>query len=530
MTRKKKVRLWRRAVMIAAGMVLLLGLAGTYVYSHGVSAEPGSTNHGVRLGTSTATSTAPSSSSGAAGSAAATVTPQARKLLDQFAGAFEAAATTVNRSVVPILSEQTVPAEVAFFGPFSDQGGSGPEEMLRRFFFDPPSRSQPKERLQSLGSGVIATADGYILTNNHVVQNAERLTVITPDGSRHEADIVGVDPETDLAVVKIDDEDLTPATFGDSDGLRVGQWVIAVGNPMQMLHSVTAGIISATSRSSVGIADYEDFIQTDASINPGNSGGALADLDGEVIGINTAIASPSGGNVGVGFAIPINMARQVMDQLIDHGSISRGFLGVTIQDLNETLATSLGVDRAHGALVGDVTSGGPADKAGIRRGDVIVSLDGKEVADAAALRNDIAAIEPGSRVDVGVERDGHEARVVVELGERPSGGETEPRAAAPESARRRLGLSVQNLTPDLASHLGYQDLQGVLIAGAEAGSPADRAGLRRGDLILEANRSSVSSVSDLRRILSEADSDAAVLLLVRRGANTFFVAIEPEHD
>jgi serine protease Do len=473
----------------------------------------------------------PTTSSQTAGPAASNeVSSDARRLLDQFAGAFESAATSVDQSVVPILSEQTVPAQMAFFSPFPGQQNSGPEDMLRRFFFAPPRRSQPEERLQSLGSGVIATADGYILTNNHVVENADRLTVITSDRKRHEAEVIGVDPETDLAVVKIDAESLVPATFGDSDGLRVGQWVIAVGNPLQMLHSVTAGIISATGRSAVGIADYEEFIQTDASINPGNSGGALADLDGRVIGINTAIASPTGGNVGVGFAIPINMARQVMDQLIDHGSISRGFLGVTIQDLDETLADTLGIGQARGALVGDVTSGSPADKAGIRRGDVIVSLDGHEVVDAAALRNDVAAIEPGTRVDVGVERDGHETRLTVQLGERPSSHETAGQAAAPESAQRRLGLSVQELTPELASHLGYEGARGALIAGAEAGSPAERAGLRRGDLIVEVNRTPVNSVGDLRRVLSEAEMDAAVLLLVRRGDSTFFVAIEPDRD
>jgi len=521
MTDHKENRNWRSIVLLGTGLALVLGLAATGVYS----IETGI----VKQARHSAAIIPPAAVSMEAVPAVPSVGPEARRLLDEFAGAFESAATKVDHSVVPILSEQTVTAEQTMFGPLGREGAA-PEDLLRRFFFDFPRGRQSDEKLQSLGSGVIATADGYILTNNHVVQDADRLTVITADEKRHEAKVVGTDPETDLAVIKIDADNLTPAEFGDSSHLRVGEWVIAVGNPLRMLHSVTAGIVSATGRSSVGIADYEDFIQTDASINPGNSGGALADLDGKVIGLNTAIASPSGGNVGVGFAIPINMARTIANQLIDHGSISRGYLGVVIQDLDDTLASALGLQQTRGALVGDVTSGGPADEAGIKRGDVIVRFDGKEMHDASQLRNAVAAIEPGARVDVDVVREGHDSSVTVRLGERPSAGEAQARRGEPESMHRRLGMSIQNLTPDLASQLGYEGEQGVLVAGIEPGSPADRAGIRHGDLIMEVNRKKVTSASELHSLVEKTKADEPIALLVRRGANTFFAAIDPEKE
>jgi serine protease Do len=251
-----------------------------------------------------------------------------------------------------------------------------------------------------------------------------------------------------------------------------------------------------------------------------------------VIGINTAIASPSGGNVGVGFAIPIDMARRIMDQLIDDGSISRGYLGVMIQDLDDALAGALGLEQTRGALVGDVTAGGPADEAGLRRGDVIVRFDGDEVIDTLGLRNAVAAVDPGTRVDLDVIRDGRTSTLTVRLGERPSGGNAmlKGQGSNPGTTRQRLGLEVQDLTAELASHLGYEGAEGALVTGVESGGPADDAGLRRGDLIVEADKQPVGSAADLGRIVTESKADRAIVLLARRGPNTFFVAVEPEED
>ena len=297
-----------------------------------------------------------------------------KQFLDQFSTAFESAAGRVNPSVVPIFAEQTQAVANPFASrndPFRQFFG---DDFFQRFFGGP--QEEMKQKVRSLGSGVIMSADGYILTNNHVVDGAEKLWVTLENKKRYSASVVGRDPQTDVAVIKIEANGLPVAAIGDSDSLRVGQWVIAVGNPFQLMHTVTAGIISARGRSSMNLADYEDFIQTDASINPGNSGGALADLEGRVIGINTAILNPngSGGNVGIGFAIPINMARSIMGTLIADGSVTRGFLGLLPQDVGEDLQKALGLPSTTGALVGDVTAGGPAANAGLERGDVILQL------------------------------------------------------------------------------------------------------------------------------------------------------------
>ena len=287
--------------------------------------------------------------------------PQVHGLLSQISEAFEEAAANVSSSVVSIFAEQTVQVQSPFGLPddaFKDFFG---DDFFKRFFGTPPSQEH-KRTVQSLGSGVIVTKDGYILTNNHVVANAEKLSVIIGDKKNYEAKIIGTDPPTDVAVIKIDANDLPAAILGDSDKVKVGQWVIAVGNPFHLFHTVTHGIISAKGRSSVGLADYEDFFQTDASINPGNSGGALADTEGNVIGINTAIASPSGGNVGIGFAIPINMAKKVMDDLISRGEVTRGYIGLIPKDINDDLAKALKLSGTEGVLVGDVDRAGPADK------------------------------------------------------------------------------------------------------------------------------------------------------------------------
>jgi serine protease Do len=447
---------------------------------------------------------------------------EARALVTQLSELFEGASQTVAPSVVPIYSEQVVELGASF---------GDPHDLLRQFFGESFGESffggsQRKQTVHGLGSGVIVSEDGLILTNNHVVKDAEKLTVMLNDKKEYEAKVIGTDPLTDVAVIKIDAHDLPSAKMGDSDGVKVGQWVIAVGNPFQLLHTVTAGIISAKGRSSIGVAAYEDFIQTDASINPGNSGGALCDLDGNVIGINTAITSPSGANAGVGFAIPINMARQVMEKLVDDGKVSRGFLALVPQDIDEALAEAMGLDSTEGALVGDVTPDGPADKAGIQRGDVIVEFNGESIANSTQLRNTVAAVDPGSRVKVVVERAGHRVELEVKLGERPTTvASNSPTRSSAEQAEQKLGVRVQPLTPNIAQQLGYDHEHGVLVAGVDPGSPAESAGLRRGDLIEQVNHQDVASVDDFTHALAGESKDGSDLLLARRGEYTFFVAV-----
>ena len=448
---------------------------------------------------------------------------QGRQLLKQFSAAFEEAAAKVNPSVVPILSEQVTTVT----NPFS----SG-DDQFREFFGDPffkqffgPRSDNQKQTVRSLGSGVIVSHDGYILTNNHVVQNAQKLTVML-EKNKYTATVIGTDPQTDVAVVKIDAKNLPAAILGNSDDATIGQWVIAVGNPFELLHTVTTGIISATGRSSVGLTQYEDFIQTDASINPGNSGGALADLDGNVIGINTAISSPSGGNVGIGFAIPINMAKRVMEQLIDNGKVTRGYLGLVPQDIDDNLAKALNLQTTNGSLVGDVSPDGPSDKAGIKRGDIIINFNGAAVTNSTQLRQLVADASPGSHIPVRILRDKKEMTMTVVLAERPAslaeknGGEGEKESAS------RLGLTVEPLAADLAKRLGYQHDHGVVVSQVAPGSPAAESNLQRGDLIKEVNRKPVNSVEEFTRAVTRVKKGESIAFLVRRGDNTFFVATE----
>ncbi len=454
--------------------------------------------------------------------------PQVHGLLGQISEAFEEAAANVSSSVVSIFAEQTVKVQSPFGFPddaFKDFFG---EDFFKRFFGTPPQQEQ-KRTVRSLGSGVIVTQDGYILTNNHVVANAEKLSVIIGDNKTYEAKIIGTDPPTDVAVIKIEANNLPAAKLGDSEKVKVGQWVIAVGNPFQLFHTVTHGIISAKGRSSVGLADYEDFFQTDASINPGNSGGALADTEGNVIGINTAIASPSGGNVGIGFAIPINMAKKVMEDLISKGEVTRGYIGLVPQDINEDLAKALKLSSTEGVLVGDVDRAGPADKGGIKRGDVLVEFDGKRIENSTQLRNMAAQARPGTQVKMGLLRDGKKMEVTITLGEKPkesaaSQAPQEQRSEAQTS--QKLGLSVQTLTPDIAEQLGYQKDFGVIVTEVFSGSSAEESGLQRGDLIKEVNRKEIRTVQDFEEEIKDLKSGDVAAILVRRGQNTFFTTIK----
>jgi len=452
---------------------------------------------------------------------------QARTFLNQFSQAFEDAANKVSSSVVSIFAEQVVEQESPFGFPDDSLRDFFGDDFFKRFF-DIPELKGEKRTVRSLGSGVIVSRDGYILTNNHVVENAQKLSVVIGDKKKYDAKVIGTDPKTDVAVIKINAKDLPTATLGNSDECKVGQWVIAVGNPFSLMHTVTAGIISAKGRSDVTQGSYQDFIQTDAAINPGNSGGALADLEGRVIGINSAIVTPSGGNVGIGFAIPVNMAKQVMDSLISKGKVTRGYLAILPQDVDEDLAKQLKLKSTEGSLVSNVTPGGAADKAGIKKGDFIVEFNGKKVKNTTDLRNFVAETPPGTSVKVVFIRDGQTKEVTAVVGEMP---EEHPERAAraemkEEQVNKKTGLSIQDLTPAIARQLGYQGESGVLVTAVEAGSPAEDAQLQSGDLIKEVNRIEVKNVEDFNKAMSGLKSGDTAVLYVRSGQNFFFTTIK----
>ncbi|RMF87199.1 MAG: DegQ family serine endoprotease [Nitrospinota bacterium] len=398
------------------------------------------------------------------------------------------------------------------------------EEFFERFFRRrfPEWRRQYKQMGQ--GSGFIISPDGYILTNNHVVGDADRITVGLADGRKFQARIVGTDPKSDVAVIKIDGENLPVLPLGDSDALEVGEWVIAIGNPFGLKHTITVGVVSAKGRSTVGITDYEDFIQTDAAINPGNSGGPLINLRGEAVGINTAIFSRSGGYMGIGFAIPINRAKVIEKQLIQTGRVVRGYLGVSIQALTPELARSFGLETTEGVLITEVTRGSPAEKAGLRPGDVILAFHGKAVKDVGQFRNLVALTPPGTRVKILLVRNRVQREITVTIGQLPE----EPVGAGQIELLKRLGFAVQNLTPELAQQLGYAEGQGVLIAQVEPGGVAYMAGLRPGMLIREVNRKPVSTVDDFLAALTESLQSKTVLLLVQEGPYSRFVVLRVE--
>ena len=389
-------------------------------------------------------------------------------------------------------------------------------------FFDNFFGNIPREqKRRSLGSGFIVSGDGYILTNNHVVEKADEITVTLLDKEDYKAEVVGTDPKTDIALIKIKPGKTLPyVRLGDSEGLEIGEWVVAIGNPFGLGHTVTAGIVSAKGRV-IGSGPYDDFIQTDASINPGNSGGPLFNLKGEVVGINTAIIQ---GGQGIGFATPIQMAKAVLGQLKEKGKVTRGWLGVYIQKLTPDMAESLKVPEGKGALVADVTKGGPAEKAGIRSGDVIVRFDGKEVEDQHELPQVVASTSPGKKVQVTVVRDTKRIEIPLTIAEME--GEEPARSKEGGDLSKGLGLTVQAITPEIARHMGIESRQGVLVTSVESGSPAEDAGFREGDIIRQINREPVKDTGEFQRVMKKVKDDKTVLFLVERGEGRIFLAVK----
>jgi serine protease Do len=402
------------------------------------------------------------------------------------------------------------------------------DPFFQQFFGGQLPRGPQRQRERGLGSGVIISPDGFILTNNHVVDKATEIKVILADKRQFPGKIVGTDPKTDVAVVKIAATGLPTLTLGDSSKLQVGDYAFAIGNPFGVGETATMGIISATGRNGLDIEDYEDFIQTDAAINPGNSGGALLNARGEVIGINTAIlAGQSGGNQGIGFAIPINMAKYVMDEILKHGKVVRGYIGVGIQEVTPDLAKAFNVPAEKGALVGNVEPNSPGAKAGLQRGDVIEELNGQPVNGPNDLRLKVGTLAPGTTVHLKVSRNGETRDVSLTLGESPSGKNA---GNAPEAAQASpmRGVQVDELTDDIRQQLGLRpDVKGVVVTEVPDGSPASDAGLQRGDVIQQINRAPVDSVSEYRRLIARAGKQTLVLL-VNRGGNTTFMVVQPE--
>ena len=406
---------------------------------------------------------------------------------------------------------------------FRDRQGGGPfsqndpfEEFFKKFFQGQP---QQEFKRQGLGSGFIISEDGYVVTNYHVVDQAVDISVILENGDKYEAKVVGKDPKTDLAVVKFEpDHKLPTVSFGDSDALRIGDWVLAVGNPFGLGYTVTAGIVSAKGRS-LGLGAYDDFIQTDASLNPGNSGGPLFNLNGEVVGVNTAIVAQG---QGIGFAIPIKMAEFVINQLKSGGKVVRGWLGVYVQQLTPEIASGLNLKENEGVLVSDVTPGSPADKAGIKRGDVVLEFDGKKVNEVSDLTNMAAVAEPGADVNIKLLHDGQQKDLTVKLTEFPD--ETAP-AEEEAKVEEQLGLSVKELNPQIARNYNLGIETGVIITDVANGGPADDAGLRPGDVIIEIDKKKITNLDQYTSAISVVKPGGTLLVLVKRGDNTVFSAL-----
>lgn len=458
---------------------------------------------------------------------AAAVSKKDIAVLDRSSKAFVSVVKEAKPAVVHIRVEQTAKAsknpqqqysEEFFNHPFFEQ------------FFGPEFKKQQRQprqqrKQQGQGSGFIISEDGYILTNNHVVENADIITVRLSDDKEVEAKLIGADPQSDVALIKIESNEKLPTLpLGDSDALEVAEWVIAIGNPFGLSQTVTVGVVSAKGRSRVGINDYENFIQTDAAINPGNSGGPLLNIHGEVVGINSALFSRTGGYMGIGFAIPINMVKTIEDQLQSFGTVTRGWLGVVIQDVDKNLAESFGLKDAKGILVSDVQKNSPADKAGVIQGDVIVKLLDSTLKDVSDLRNKVALIRPDTKAKLDIVRDGKQEQVWVTIGKQPENFGAR-KSGGNSKLFEKFGFSLQNLTPELAEKLGFENTQGVVVSSVEPGSSADRAGLKPGHLIEEVNRQNVANIKQFKSALKTAKNSEQTLLRVNTGNRSQYIVL-----
>ncbi len=428
--------------------------------------------------------------------------------------AFADVVKAVSPSVVNISVTRTITAnEEDLFELFIPRGNGE----------QPPSWSE-----QSYGSGVTVSSDGYIITNNHVIEDAEDIRVTLPDKRSFQGKLIGADPKTDLAIIKIEASGLPVAPWGNSDDLKVGEFVLTIGNPFGLSNTVTLGIVSAKGRANVGIADYEDFIQTDAAINPGNSGGPLVNIRGEIVGINTAIFSRSGGYQGIGFAVPSNMARTVFEQLIKAGRIKRGWIGVNIQDITPELARKFSYDRLEGVLLNGIIKESPAEKAGLKKGDIITQYNGRDVIDVGSFRNSVASTPPGKKVKIRLFRNGAYKETEILVAEQVFFSQEKRRYSLPMPEKKDVlsGMDVFELSKDMAKQLGLgPDAYGVAIARIEPGSSADRAGLRRGDVIEEIEHRPIRGIEDFKQTLSKIKTED-ILLFINRGGKRFYVVIK----
>lgn len=452
--------------------------------------------------------------------------------------AFASIARKVSPSVVFIQVESSIKKPTTQFSvPFANPGDPFGDDLFQRFFGDQfpnipqtPQHEVPQHKRRAIGqgSGFVFKVDNgilsdktYILTNNHVVEHAEKIRVKFQNGKEYDAKVTGADPRSDVAVIEIKTDEIPALPLGDSNRLDVGEWVVAIGNPFGLNNTLTVGVVSAKGRTSVGINDYEDFIQTDAAINPGNSGGPLLNLDGQVVGMNTAIFSRSGGYMGIGFAIPINLVKAIGEQLIDKGEVVRGHLGVVIQPLTADLAKSFGINQ-DGILVAQVAEDSPAEKAGLKQGDIIITYHDKKVESIGGFRNQVAMTTPGTQAKLTIMRDGKRKILTVKIGKQDKNVEV---ASGPAQSSVEIGMTVQSITPQLADQFNIKQGDGVVVTNVQPGSIAAMAGIETGSVIVQVNRKTVKNAAEFNRAIKKSSVDKRVLLLVRSGDFQRYIAL-----
>jgi serine protease Do len=440
--------------------------------------------------------------------------------LEALSSAFADVAEKVNPSVVTISTKTVIKGQqMPQMTPFEEFFG---DDFFRRFFQGPIPQQDYIQ--QGLGSGVIVSEDGILITNNHVVKDVDDIIIRLENNSEYTAEVKGIDELTDLAILKIDAKNLPYLKMGDSDKLRVGEWVLAVGSPLQpeLAHTVTSGIVSGKGRSGLSLSPYQDYIQTDAAINPGNSGGPLVNLRGQLVGINTAIASRTGGNMGIGFAIPSKLVEKVMNDILKKGKVVRGWLGVGIQNITPELANNFGLDRTAGVIITQVTKDSPAEDAGLKDSDIILALNGQEIENVVQLSTKIGSTEPSTKVNLKILRNQQEKTVSVVLSEYPANEQVAPRPE--KKSFERLGFQLADITPALQKRYQLDDNEGVIVTNVERGSGSHRAGLREGDVILKVNRVSVKNSSDFYEVLNSVGGGESVALYLKREDRKLFVA------